>query len=60
MLLQTHFLTSLLLIISEAGNYKSDKKFSQSLCAEKNESKLLAFAYFSPSQERVLSHKLKF
>jgi hypothetical protein len=31
---------------SEAGNYKYDKKFAQSLCAEKNESKLKQIVSF--------------
>jgi len=60
---------------SETGGDKSDRKFGQSFaklaailhdfclyCAEKNEqnySRLVAFAKFSPSQERFLSTKLK-
>jgi hypothetical protein len=52
MLLQTHFLTSLLLMTSEAGNYKSDRKFAQSLCAEKNESKLKQIVSFCPFQSK--------
>ena len=52
MLLQTPFLTPLLLLTSEAGNYKSDKKFAQSLCAEKNESKLKQIVSFCAFQSK--------
>ena len=47
---------------SEAGNYKSDKKFAQSVCAEKNESKLKQIVSFCPFQSKpgeVSQPKLK-
>ena len=52
MILQTTFPTPLFRLASEAGNYKSDKKFAKSLCADRNESHLKQIVSFCPFQSK--------